>query len=167
MMFAAEHAGFTPDIMCLGKALTGGYMTLAATLCTDEVAEVISQGEARVLMHGPTFMANPLACAVAVASIDLLLKSPWQERITQLSKNLSLHLRAAAQMDAVKEVRVLGGIGVVETHQAVDVAKIQAFFVKRGVWIRPFGTRIYLMPPYILSEVETRKLCSAILEWVA
>lgn len=167
MMFAAEHAGFTPDIMCLGKALTGGYMTLAATLCTDEVAEVISQGEARVLMHGPTFMANPLACAVAVASIDLLLKSPWQERITQLSKNLSLHLRAAAQMDAVKEVRVLGGIGVVETHQAVDVAKIQAFFVKRGVWIRPFGTRIYLMPPYILSESETRKLCSAILEWVA
>ncbi|MGK0451838.1 MAG: adenosylmethionine-8-amino-7-oxononanoate aminotransferase [Neolewinella sp.] len=112
-------------------------------------------------------MANPLACAVAVASIDLLLKSPWQERITQLSKNLSLHLRAAAQMDAVKEVRVLGGIGVVETHQAVDVAKIQAFFVKRGVWIRPFGTRIYLMPPYILSESETRKLCSAILEWVA
>lgn len=166
-MFAAEHAGFTPDILCLGKALTGGYMTLAATLCTDEVAEVINQSEARVLMHGPTFMANPLACAVAVASIDLLLSSSWQERVGELSENLSLHLRPAAQIDAVKEVRVLGGIGVVETHEPVDVARIQAFFVDRGVWIRPFGTRIYLMPPYIVSEAETQKLCAAIVEWCA
>jgi len=164
-MFAADHAGFTPDILCLGKALTGGYMTLAATLCTDEVAEVINQSEARVLMHGPTFMANPLACAVAVASIDLLLASPWRERIAKLSENLSLHLRPAAQTAVVKEVRVLGGIGVVETHKPVDVAEIQAFFVERGVWIRPFGTRIYVMPPYILTEEETRKLCGAIVDW--
>lgn len=165
-MLAAEHAGFTPDIMCVGKALTGGYLTLAATLCTDEVAEVINRSEARVLMHGPTFMGNPLACAVACASIDLLLASPWQERITRLSQNLALHLRPAAQMKAVKDVRVLGGIGVVETHERVDVAKVQAFFVERGVWIRPFGTRIYLMPPYIVSDAEVEKLCGAILEWV-
>jgi adenosylmethionine-8-amino-7-oxononanoate aminotransferase len=165
-MFAAEHAGFTPDIMCLGKALTGGYMTLAATLCTDQVADVINKSEARVLMHGPTFMANPLACAVAVASIDLLLKSPWQERIAELSQNLALHLRPAAQLDAVKEVRVLGGIGVVEIYERVDLAKIQAFFVERGVWVRPFGTRIYLMPPYIVSEAETRKLCEVIVDSV-
>ncbi|TXF88624.1 adenosylmethionine--8-amino-7-oxononanoate transaminase [Neolewinella aurantiaca] len=164
VMFAAEHAGFTPDIMCLGKALTGGYMTLAATLCTDEVADVIGQSEARVLMHGPTFMGNPLACAVAVASIDLLLASPWQKRVSTLSENLSLHLRPAARMGAVKDVRVLGGIGVVETHEPVDVAKAQAFYVARGVWIRPFGTRIYLMPPYIVSAEETRKLCRVILE---
>jgi len=165
-MFAAEHAGFTPDIMCIGKALTGGYLTLAATLCTDEVAEVINQSEARVLMHGPTFMANPLACAVACASIDLLLASPWQERIATLSENLSLHLRPAAQYSTVKEVRVLGGIGVVETHERVDVAQIQAFFVDRGVWIRPFGTRIYVMPPYVVSEAEVAKLCGAIVAWV-
>lgn len=165
-MFAAEHAGFSPDIMCLGKAITGGYLTLAATLCSDEVAGIISKSEARVLMHGPTFMANPLACAVACASIDLLLASPWQKRITNLSQKLSLHLRPAAQMGAVKEVRVLGGIGVVETHAPVDVAKIQAFFVERGVWIRPFGTRIYVMPPYIVSDAEIEKLCGSIVEWV-
>jgi adenosylmethionine-8-amino-7-oxononanoate aminotransferase len=165
-MFAAEHAGFTPNIMCIGKALTGGYLSLAATLCTDEVAGAINQSEARVLMHGPTFMANPLACAVACASIDLLLASPWQERITSLSENLSLHLRAAAQLPAVKDVRVLGGIGVVETHEPVDVAEIQAFFVARGVWIRPFGTRIYVMPPYVVSDEEVAKLCGAIVEWV-
>jgi len=164
-MFAAEHVGFTPDIMCLGKALTGGYMTLAATLCTDEVADTISQSEARVLMHGPTFMGNPLACAVACASIDLLLASPWQERISNLSQKLSLHLRPAAQLPAVKEVRVLGGIGVVETHEPVDVAAIQKFFVDRGVWIRPFSTRIYLMPPYVVSDGEVEKLCGAIVEW--
>jgi adenosylmethionine-8-amino-7-oxononanoate aminotransferase len=165
-MFAAEHAGFTPDILCLGKALTGGYLTLAATLCTDAVAETIGRSEAKVLMHGPTFMGNPLACAVACASIDLLLASDWRGRVALLSQNLSLHLRAAAQMGSVKDVRVLGGIGVVETHEAVNVAAIQAFFVDRGVWIRPFGTRIYLMPPYIVTPEETEKLCRAIVEWL-
>jgi adenosylmethionine-8-amino-7-oxononanoate aminotransferase len=165
-MFAAEHAGFTPDMLCLGKALTGGYLTLAATLCTDAVAETIGRSEAKVLMHGPTFMGNPLACAVACASIDLLLASDWRGRVALLSQNLSLHLRAAAQMGSVKDVRVLGGIGVVETHEAVNVAAIQAFFVDRGVWIRPFGTRIYLMPPYIVTPEETEKLCRAIVEWL-
>lgn len=160
-MFAAEHAGVTPDILCLGKALTGGYLSLAATLCTDHVADVIGRGEAKVLMHGPTFMGNPLACAVAVASIDLLLASNWEKRVESISKELALHLRAAAPMPAVRDVRVLGAIGVIETHKPVDVAEIQAYFVERGVWIRPFGTRIYVMPPYVISLEETRKLCSA------
>lgn len=166
-LFAAEHAGFTPDIMCVGKALTGGYLTLAATLCTDAVAETIGHSDAKVLMHGPTFMGNPLACAVACASIDLLLATDWQGRVALLSQNLSLHLRAAAQMRGVKEVRVLGGIGVVETVAPVDVAAIQSFFVEQGVWIRPFGTRIYLMPPYVVTPAETEKLCRAIIDWVA
>jgi len=162
MLFAAEHAGFTPDIMCLGKALTGGYLTLAATLCTDHVAEVIGNSEAKVLMHGPTFMGNPLACAVACASIDLLLAKDWQADITRLAKNLRLHLRPVAQHPLVQDVRVLGGIGVVEMKQAVDVAEIQAFFVARGVWIRPFGKLIYLMPPYVTTEEEIRTLAEAI-----
>jgi len=163
-LFAAEHAKLTPDILCLGKALTGGYLTLAATLCTDQVATVIGESEARVLMHGPTFMANPLACAVACASIDLLLKSRWTERLALLSETLALHLRPAAQLPLVKDVRILAGIGVVETHRPVRVAEIQAFFVGRGVWIRPFGRLIYLMPPYVLSTLEIRKLCVAIVE---
>jgi adenosylmethionine-8-amino-7-oxononanoate aminotransferase len=165
-MFAAEHAGFTPDILCLGKALTGGYLSLAATLCTDHVAATIGKGDARVLMHGPTFMGNPLACAVAVASIDLLLASDWRGRVQRISADLSLHLRAAAQMDTVKDVRVLGAIGVIETHEPVDVAEIQAFFVERGVWIRPFGTRVYVMPPYVISSKELKKLCDAMVEGV-
>jgi adenosylmethionine-8-amino-7-oxononanoate aminotransferase len=159
-MFAAEHAGLTPDILCVGKALTGGYLTLSATLCTDKVADTISQSEVKVLMHGPTFMGNPLACAIAVASIDLLLKTDWQSTIAQLSKNLSLNLRAAAQLPTVKEVRVLGGIGVIETHHPVNVAKIQAFFVDQGVWVRPFGTRVYVMPPYVITEEELAHICA-------
>lgn len=166
-MFAAGHAGFTPDILCLGKALTGGYLSLAATLCTDQVADVIGNSEARVLMHGPTFMGNPLACAVAVASIDLLLASEWQGRVQRISEELSLHLRAAAQMHTVKDVRVLGAIGVIETHERVDVAKIQAFFVGRGVWIRPFGTRVYVMPPYMITPAELEKLCKAMVAGVS
>lgn len=165
-MFAAEHAGLTPDILCVGKALTGGYLTLAATLCTDKVADTISQSEVKILMHGPTFMANPLACAVAVASIDLLLNADWQSTIARLSENLSLHLRAAAQLPTVKEVRVLGGIGVIETHHPVNVAKIQAFFVDHGVWVRPFGTRVYVMPPYVISEEELAKVCAAMVAGV-
>jgi adenosylmethionine-8-amino-7-oxononanoate aminotransferase len=166
-MFAAEHAGFMPDILCIGKALTGGYLTLAATLCTDQVAETIGGSEVSVLMHGPTFMANPLACSVAVASIDLLLGSAWKANITRLSENLSLHLRAAAQIPIVKDVRVLGGIGVIETHQPVNVAKIQAFFVAHGVWVRPFGTRVYVMPPYVMTDAEVEKVCLAMVAAVA
>jgi len=161
-MFAAGHAGFAPDILCLGKALTGGYLTLAATLCTDGVADTIGQSEVKALMHGPTFMGNPLACAIARASIDLLLSADWNGRVNKLSENLILHLRAAARLPTVKDVRVLGGIGVVETHKPVRMAEIQAFFVDQGVWIRPFGTRIYLMPPYIVTAEEVRKLCAAI-----
>ncbi len=166
-MFAAEHAGFTPDILCIGKALTGGYLTLAATLCTDEVADTIGRSEVSVLMHGPTFMGNPLACAVAVASIDLLLQSAWKATIGRLSENLSLHLRAAAQIPTVKDVRVLGGIGVIETRQPVNVAKIQAFFVAQGVWVRPFGTRVYVMPPYVMTDAEIKKVCTAMVAAVA
>lgn len=162
-LFAAEWADITPDIMCVGKALTGGYLTLAATLCTDRVAETIGKSAAKVLMHGPTFMANPLACAIAGASINLLLGKDWAQEVALLSKNLSLHLRAAAQLDLVQEVRVLGGIGVVETKKRVDVAKIQAFFVARGVWIRPFGRLVYVMPPYIIPEEEVRQLAEAII----
>jgi adenosylmethionine-8-amino-7-oxononanoate aminotransferase len=165
-LFAAEHAGFTPDVLCMGKAMTGGYLTLSAALCTDKVADTISQSEVKVLMHGPTFMGNPLACAIAVASIDLLLKSDWQSNIARLSKNLSLHLRAAAQLPTVKDVRVLGGIGVIETHRPVNVAKIQAFFVERGVWVRPFGTRVYVMPPYVISEAELEQVCKAMVAGV-
>lgn len=161
-LFATEHTSILPDILCLGKALTGGYLSLAATLCNDRVAGAIGQSEVKVLMHGPTFMGNPLACSIANASIDLLLSKDWLTDITRLSQSFTLHLRAAAQLPCVKEVRVLGGIGVVETHRPVNMAKIQAFFVDQGVWIRPFGTRIYLMPPYITSDAELEQLCSAI-----
>lgn len=165
-LFAAEHAGFAPDILCLGKALTGGYLTLAATLCTDEVADTIGQSEVKVMMHGPTFMGNPLACAVAVASIDRLLASEWQGTIARLAENLSLHLRAAAHLPTVKDVRVLGGIGVIETLEPVNMAKMQAFFVERGVWVRPFGRLVYVMPPYVISETALAKVCAAMVEGV-
>ncbi|MBC6993574.1 adenosylmethionine--8-amino-7-oxononanoate transaminase [Lewinella lacunae] len=162
-LFAAEHAGITPDILCLGKALTGGYLTLAATLCTSDVADTIGRGEAGVMMHGPTFMANPLACHVAATSIDLLLQRGWREDLTRLSEGLALHLRSGAQMPLVQDVRVLGAIGVVETRRPVNMAKMQAFFVQQGVWIRPFGRLIYLMPPYVTSDAELEQLCAAIL----
>ncbi|MCP9237248.1 adenosylmethionine--8-amino-7-oxononanoate transaminase [Lewinella sp. JB7] len=165
-LFAGGDAGAIPDIMTVGKALTGGYLTLAATLCTGEVADTIGRGEAGVMMHGPTFMANPLACAVAVASIDLLLREDWQARIHRISRGLSLHLRPAARSAAVKEVRVLGAIGVVETRDAVDVAKFQAFCVERGVWIRPFGRLIYLMPPYVISDDALELLCTTVVKYV-
>ncbi|MEM9931102.1 MAG: adenosylmethionine--8-amino-7-oxononanoate transaminase [Bacteroidota bacterium] len=165
-LFASEHAGFTPDILCLGKALTGGYMSLAATLCTDQVADTIGQSEVKVMMHGPTFMGNPLACAVAIASIDLLLAGDWKNRVDQLAQQLARHLRPAAQLPAVKDVRVLGAIGVIETHQPVDVAAIQAYFVGKGVWVRPFGTRVYVMPPYIIEEEDLEVLCTAMIEGV-
>ena len=160
-LFAAEWAGVSPDILCLGKALTGGMMTLAATACTAVVAQRISQGEG-VFMHGPTFMGNPLACAVAVAALDELLASPWQERVALLEQKLKAGLESCRGLPGVRDVRVLGGIGVVETEQPVPVAALQAFFVAQGVWIRPFARLIYLMPPYTASEDDVAQLTTAV-----
>lgn len=163
-LFACEFSQIQPDIMCIGKALTGGYMTLAATLTNDEVAQTISNGEPGVFMHGPTFMANPLACAAANASIDVLLNSNWQSNISQIGKWLSHSLEKCAKLNNVADVRVLGAIAVVECKTAVDMKKIQSAFVDKGVWIRPFGKLIYLMPPFIINKQDIEHLCNAIFE---
>lgn len=164
-LFACEHADITPDILCLGKSLTGGYLTLAATLCTDRISSTISR-DGGVFMHGPTFMANPLACAVAIASIKLLLDSPWQQRIANIEQQLKAELGVCAEAHGVAALRVLGAIGVVEMQQPVNVAAAQAFFVQRGAWIRPFGKLVYLMPPFIIDTDELRVLTSAITAFV-
>lgn len=163
-MFACEHAGIRPDIMCVGKALTGGMMTLAATLTTREIAETVSNSPAGVLMHGPTFMGNPLACAVAVANLDLLAQNRWQQQVREIEAGLQAALLPLKGLPETADIRVLGAIGVVETRRAVDVAAMQAFFVERGVWIRPFGKLIYLMPPYIVTKAELGCLTQAIAE---
>ncbi|WP_394190855.1 adenosylmethionine--8-amino-7-oxononanoate transaminase [Pseudoalteromonas atlantica] len=165
-MFAVEHSDIEPDIMCIGKALTGGTMTLSATLTTDKIAIGISEGEAGVLMHGPTFMGNPLACAVACASIDVLLQQNWSMQITQLNQALA-SLNKCAELEQVKNVRTLGAIGVVELACEVDVAKIQAYFISQNVWIRPFGKLIYLMPPYISTAEDINILSDAIYNAIA
>ncbi|ROZ88817.1 adenosylmethionine--8-amino-7-oxononanoate transaminase [Gordonia sp. OPL2] len=151
-LFAAHHAGVTPDIMCLGKALTGGYLTLAATLCTDEIAEVISRGEAGGLAHGPTFMANPLACAVAVAAVELLLDSPWRTRVLDIESGLRSGLADLTDRPGVVDVRVLGAIGVVQLDRSVDMAAATEAAIDSGAWLRPFRDLIYVMPPFVCTD---------------
>ena len=166
-LFACQHADIRPDILCLGKALTGGYMTLAATLTSRDVAETISSGGAGCFMHGPTFMANPLACAVACESIDLLLEQDWQSTIQRLEQGLRQGLGPAAEFASVAEVRCLGGIGVIELHSAVDMQTLQPRFVEQGVWVRPFGKLVYIMPPYIMDDADLKQLCNAIIQVVS
>ena len=166
-LFACEHAGISPDILCLGKALTGGYMTLAATLCNDDVALGVCQGQPGVFMHGPTYMGNPLACAVADASLGILQQGQWQEQVLRIEQQLKAELSPCKQSAAVADVRVLGAIGVIEMRSAVDVAAVQRFCVERGLWIRPFGKLLYIMPPYIISEQDLSQVTQVLTQLVA
>ena len=160
-LFASEHAHVAPDLMCVGKALTGGYLTLAATLCTRAVAEAVSGGDAGGLMHGPTFMANPLACSVALASLGLLEDDRWRERVAAIERGLSTGLQAARVLPGVADVRVLGAIGVIELRREVDVARATAVAVERGVWLRPFRELIYTMPPYVIDDDDLVRVADA------
>jgi adenosylmethionine-8-amino-7-oxononanoate aminotransferase len=160
-LFACEHAGVEPDILCLGKGLSGGVLTLAATLATREVAEGISR-DGGVFMHGPTFMANPLACAVAEASLELIAAGDWRADVDRLETGLRRAFAQCAHQPGVADVRVLGAIGVVEMERAVNMERLQAFFVDQGVWIRPFGRLMYVMPPYVATDEDVAALGGAI-----
>ena len=166
-MFAAEWAGVSPDIMCVGKALTGGMMTLAATVCTDRVATAISAGEVPVLAHGPTFMANPLACATAVASLDLLGSSDYRTSVERIERALLSGLAEARDLPQVRDVRVLGAIGVIELDRPVDMERATTAAIDAGVWLRPFRNLIYAMPPYICTDEEIATICNAMVSVAA
>ncbi|MDT5164655.1 MAG: adenosylmethionine---8-amino-7-oxononanoate aminotransferase [Mycobacterium sp.] len=163
-LFAADHAGVSPDIMCVGKALTGGYLSLAATLCTTDVAHTISNGEAGALMHGPTFMANPLACAVAVAAVELLLSQDWRSTVAEINAGLATGLAPARTLPGVTDVRVCGAIGVIECDRPVDLAVATPAALDRGVWLRPFRNLVYAMPPFICAPEEIAQVTSAMVE---
>ena len=162
-MFASEHAGVSPDVMCVGKALTGGYMTMAAVLCTAEVADAVSGGEGGGLMHGPTFMGNPLACAVALASLGLLADGRWRRQVAGIERGLREGLEPARELGSVADVRVLGAIGVIELDHPVDIAAATAAALELGVWLRPFRELIYAMPPYITGEQDLAQIATAML----
>ncbi|MEA2315752.1 MAG: adenosylmethionine---8-amino-7-oxononanoate aminotransferase [Solirubrobacteraceae bacterium] len=162
-MFACEHARVSPDVMCVGKALTGGYMTLAATLCTPAVADAVCAGDGGGLMHGPTFMANPLACATALASLELLDDGAWRSRVRAIEQRLNDGLAPARELDGVSDVRVLGAIGVIELDAPVDIAAATDAAVERGVWLRPFGKLVYAMPPYVIDEQDLARVTDAMI----
>ncbi len=167
-MFAMHHAGVVPDIVCVGKALTGGYLTLAAVLCTSDVARGVSSAEAGgALMHGPTFMANPLACAVALANLDLLIETDWRTRVKGIEARLAEGLAPATELLSVRDVRVLGAVGVVQTRKPVDVEAVTAAALERGVWVRPFRDLVYTMPPYICTDDDIATITSGIVGAVA
>ena len=165
-MFACEYAGISPDILCVGKALTGGFMSLAATITSEKIATGICEGEAGVFMHGPTFMANPLACSVANASLDLLLNDNWQSKVKNLEQQLIKGLEPAKKLKQVADVRVLGGIGVIELKEPVHMPTVQPMFVEEGIWVRPFGKLVYILPPFVISDEDVASLTAAMVRVV-
>jgi adenosylmethionine-8-amino-7-oxononanoate aminotransferase len=161
-LFAADHAGVSPDVMCVGKSLTGGTLSLAATLVSDVVSETVGGAGPGALMHGPTFMGNPLACAAAGASLDLLEDEPWRERVAGIATQLSAELAPCRALPGVEDVRVLGAIGVVELAEPVDMQVVQPAFVEHGIWIRPFGRLVYTMPPFTISSVDLGRITAGV-----